>query len=166
MPADTRCSVVFLDAGTLPCALPFEHLAPTVRERIAYQAFDTTAPADVAARVAQAEVVIVIAPSTPETEGMIGAEQLRLLPDDAVLVNVARGKLVDTDALVADAYRQLENVSALNLNMLFLGDGWFDLLFPHDAPDAPAPAPSSRPRRSGCSRARPPWRGTARRRRS
>lgn len=59
MPTDPRCSVVFLDAGTLPCALPFEHLAPAVRERIVYQAFDTTAPADVAARVADAEVVIV-----------------------------------------------------------------------------------------------------------
>ncbi len=49
-----------------------------------------------------ADVVIVIAPSTPETEGMIGAEQLALLPDGALLVNVARGKLVDTDALVAE----------------------------------------------------------------
>ncbi len=49
-----------------------------------------------------ADVVIIIAPSTPETEGMIGAEQLALLPDGALLVNVARGKLVDTDALVAE----------------------------------------------------------------
>jgi phosphoglycerate dehydrogenase-like enzyme len=49
-----------------------------------------------------ADVVIVIAPATPETEGLIGAEQLALLPDDALLVNVARGKLVDTDALVAE----------------------------------------------------------------
>jgi phosphoglycerate dehydrogenase-like enzyme len=49
-----------------------------------------------------ADLVILIAPSTPETEGMIGAEQLALLPDDALLVNVARGKLVDTDALVAE----------------------------------------------------------------
>ena len=49
-----------------------------------------------------ADVVIVIAPATPETEGLIGAEQLALLPDGALLVNVARGKLVDTDALVAE----------------------------------------------------------------
>ena len=33
---------------------------------------------------------------------MIGAEQLALLPDGALLVNVARGQLVDTDALVAE----------------------------------------------------------------
>ncbi len=49
-----------------------------------------------------ADVVIVIAPATPETEGLIGAEQLALLPDGALLVNVARGRLVDTDALVAE----------------------------------------------------------------
>lgn len=49
-----------------------------------------------------ADVAIVIAPSTPETEGMIGAEQLARMPDGALLVNVARGKLVDTDALVAE----------------------------------------------------------------
>ena len=47
-----------------------------------------------------ADVVIVIAPHTPETEGLISAPQLALMPDDALLVNVARGALVDTDALV------------------------------------------------------------------
>ncbi len=45
-------------------------------------------------------MVIVIAPHTPETEGLISAPQLALMPDDALLVNVARGALVDTDALV------------------------------------------------------------------
>jgi phosphoglycerate dehydrogenase-like enzyme len=49
-----------------------------------------------------AEVVIVIAPLTPETDGLIDAAALALLPDDALLVNVARGRLVDTDALVAE----------------------------------------------------------------
>jgi len=49
----------------------------------------------------QADVAFLIAPHTPQTEGMIGAAELALLPDGALLVNVARGKLVDTDALVA-----------------------------------------------------------------
>ncbi len=49
-----------------------------------------------------ADVVFVIAPHTPQTEGILGAEQLALLPDGALVVNVARGKLVDTDALLAE----------------------------------------------------------------
>ena len=49
-----------------------------------------------------AEVVFVIAPLTPETNGLLDAEALALLPDGALLVNVARGRLVDTDALVAE----------------------------------------------------------------
>jgi phosphoglycerate dehydrogenase-like enzyme len=50
----------------------------------------------------EAEVVIVIAPLTPETDGLLDAAALALLPDGALLVNVARGRLVDTDALVAE----------------------------------------------------------------
>ena len=50
----------------------------------------------------EADVVFVIAPHTPETEGLVGAAELAALPDGALLVNVARGKLVDTDALVAE----------------------------------------------------------------
>lgn len=38
---------------------------------------------------------------TPETEGVIGAPELELLPDHAWLVNVARGPHIETDALVA-----------------------------------------------------------------
>jgi phosphoglycerate dehydrogenase-like enzyme len=50
----------------------------------------------------EADVVFLIAPHTPQTEGLIGARELALLPDGALLVNVARGKLIDTDALVAE----------------------------------------------------------------
>ena len=48
-----------------------------------------------------ADIAFVIAPHTPETDGLIGAAELALLPDGALLVNVARGRLVDTEALVA-----------------------------------------------------------------
>jgi phosphoglycerate dehydrogenase-like enzyme len=50
----------------------------------------------------EADVVILIAPHTPETDRLIGAAELALLPEAALLVNVARGRLVDTDALVAE----------------------------------------------------------------
>lgn len=48
-----------------------------------------------------AEVVFVVAALTAETRGLIGEAEFATLPAGAVLVNVARGGLVDTDALVA-----------------------------------------------------------------
>ncbi|GGM23021.1 dehydrogenase [Streptomyces fumigatiscleroticus] len=47
-----------------------------------------------------ADAVVVCAPLTDQTRGMFGAEALALLKDGAMLVNVARGELVDTRALV------------------------------------------------------------------
>ncbi|MFJ8019471.1 hydroxyacid dehydrogenase [Streptomyces sp. NPDC096311] len=48
------------------------------------------------------DIVTVHAPATPETHHMIGRRELELMPDGAVLVNTARGNLVDTTALVAE----------------------------------------------------------------
>jgi len=47
------------------------------------------------------DFVVVCAPATPETRHMIGAPQLALMRRSAFLVNVARGSLVDQDALVS-----------------------------------------------------------------
>ncbi|MGW0986992.1 hydroxyacid dehydrogenase [Streptomyces sp. NPDC002486] len=47
-------------------------------------------------------IVTVHAPETPETRHMIGRRELGLMPDGAVLINTARGGLVDHDALVAE----------------------------------------------------------------
>ncbi|MFF7896131.1 hydroxyacid dehydrogenase [Streptomyces sp. NPDC007907] len=47
-------------------------------------------------------IVTVHAPETPETHHMIGRRELALMPDGAVLINTARGALVDHDALVAE----------------------------------------------------------------
>lgn len=48
------------------------------------------------------EVVIVVVPLTDSTRGMVDAQFLAALPDNALVVNVARGKVVDTDALLAE----------------------------------------------------------------
>jgi D-3-phosphoglycerate dehydrogenase len=49
----------------------------------------------------QSDVLSVHAPLVPETVGLIGARELGLLPAGAVLVNTARGELVDEEALIA-----------------------------------------------------------------
>jgi glyoxylate reductase len=52
--------------------------------------------------LAESDLVSLHAPLVPETEGMIDARRLRLLRDGAVLVNTARGEIVDEQALVAE----------------------------------------------------------------
>jgi D-3-phosphoglycerate dehydrogenase / 2-oxoglutarate reductase len=54
--------------------------------------------------LAEADVVSMHAMVTPETQGMIGAEQFARMKDGAVYLNTARAMLHDTDALV-DALR-------------------------------------------------------------
>ncbi|MEU4832317.1 hydroxyacid dehydrogenase [Streptosporangium sp. NPDC023615] len=48
----------------------------------------------------RAELVTVHAPALPETRGLLDGRRLALLRDGAVVVNTARGSIVDTDALV------------------------------------------------------------------
>lgn len=48
------------------------------------------------------DVVTVHAPDLPETYRMIGARELALVRDSAVLINTARGRLVDTGALTRE----------------------------------------------------------------
>ncbi|GGO20171.1 dihydrofolate reductase [Microbispora rosea subsp. aerata] len=49
----------------------------------------------------RADHVILAAPATPQTYRMVGRDELRALGPHGWLVNVARGELVDTDALLA-----------------------------------------------------------------
>lgn len=51
------------------------------------------------------DVVIAALPLTPATEHLIDAAFLAALPDGALVVNVARGKIADTEAIVAEAGR-------------------------------------------------------------
>lgn len=52
--------------------------------------------------LARAEVVFLGVPLTDETRGLMGAAALAAMPDGALLVNVARGPVVDTDALMVE----------------------------------------------------------------
>jgi C-terminal binding protein len=47
----------------------------------------------------QTDMLSIHAPLTPETRGVLGREQLALLPKDSVVVNDARGPILDLDAL-------------------------------------------------------------------
>jgi phosphoglycerate dehydrogenase-like enzyme len=51
--------------------------------------------------LARTDTLSIHAPLTPETRGMVGAAALALLPKGAVVVNTARGPIVDIDALGA-----------------------------------------------------------------
>ena len=50
--------------------------------------------------LARSEWVVFACPLTDETEGLIGREELLTMPENSTIVNVARGPVIDTDALV------------------------------------------------------------------
>jgi glyoxylate/hydroxypyruvate reductase A len=64
-------------------------------------AHELFAQSDLPAVLPRCDYLVLMVPHTPETEGMIGAAELALLPAGAVLINLARGVIVDQDALVA-----------------------------------------------------------------
>ncbi len=47
------------------------------------------------------DVLSLNCPATPETAGLLNEQRIGLLPDGAIVVNTARGALVDDDALIA-----------------------------------------------------------------
>ncbi|MFF5226526.1 2-hydroxyacid dehydrogenase [Dactylosporangium sp. NPDC000521] len=49
-----------------------------------------------------ADVVVLLVPLTPATTGLVSASFLAAMPDGALLVNAARGPVVDTDAILAE----------------------------------------------------------------
>ena len=51
-------------------------------------------------KLAEFDWVILAVPSTPETENMIGADELAAMRRECVLVNIARGEVVDQPALI------------------------------------------------------------------
>ena len=57
-------------------------------------------PSEIGAFIGQSDFLIVALPQTPETERLIGESELAAMKPDAVLINIARGSIIDEDALV------------------------------------------------------------------
>ena len=51
--------------------------------------------------LATAQILVTLLPKTPETENLMNADRLALLPQGAVILNPGRGPLIDDDALLA-----------------------------------------------------------------
>lgn len=83
---------------------------------------NTLGPDQWRGRVGEFDWVILAVPSTPETEGMIGAAELAAMKPDAVIVNIARGSVIDQLALI-DA---LENKT--------IGGAFLDVTTPEPLP--------------------------------
>ena len=62
---------------------------------------DATYHASVEELLPNCDVLSIHCPATPETTGLLNAERLAMLPAGAVLVNTARGAIIDDDALIA-----------------------------------------------------------------
>lgn len=74
----------------------------------------------------KAQIMVIHAALCKETEGSVTKELLSLLPDGGVIINTARGKIIDQDALLAE----------LESGRLRAG---LDVMYPTDWPDEDAP---------------------------
>ena len=99
-------------AGSKALLLGAGAIGGLIRTRLA--AFDVTVttvrrtpgpgdlgPDDWRARLGDFDWIILAVPATVETDGMIGAPELAAMKPSAVLANIARGSVVDQDALIA-----------------------------------------------------------------
>lgn len=104
----TRLRVVILGAGGLGNALhdrllPFGSVPVRVgRSARVDERGDVAAPADLPSLLRTADAVVVCLPLDESTVGLVDAAFLAALPDDAVVVNIGRGAIVDTEALLAE----------------------------------------------------------------
>ena len=137
--------VVIVGYGSIGRAVE-QRLAPFgVRVgRVARRARPGVEPVErLADAVAGADAVVVLAPLSDATRGLVGAEVLGRMQDGALLVNAGRGPVVDTDALV-DAVRAGRIRAALDVtdpeplpadHLLWTLDGVF--ITPHNSGDTP-----------------------------
>ena len=63
---------------------------------------DLHGPDELPTLLPQANAVVILAPLTDATRGLIGRRALASMPDGTVVINAARGPVLDTDALLAE----------------------------------------------------------------
>ena len=105
-PELTGSRVLIVGAGSIGLAVE-RHLAPfqvtvTRVARTARPDDDVHGVEDLPTLLPHADVVVLVVPLTDATRGLVDAAFLAAMPDGALLVNAARGPVVDTDALVAE----------------------------------------------------------------
>ncbi|MET3805386.1 phosphoglycerate dehydrogenase-like enzyme [Nakamurella sp. UYEF19] len=76
------------------------NLASDPRRRLSGVITDGVELVDLPDVLARCDILVITAALTDETRHLIGAQALSSMKSDAILVNVARGPIVDTDALV------------------------------------------------------------------
>ena len=80
-----KCRVIACDPGVDPARMESDGVEPVSLQRL----------------YAESDIITLHCPSTEETRSMIAADAIAAMKDGALLVNVARGTLVDTADLVA-----------------------------------------------------------------
>lgn len=71
----------------------------------------------------QIDVLVLCVPGTPDSEGLLSAERIALLPEKAFVINVGRGTVIDQDALI----------EALNKGKL--AGAALDVMYPEPLPE-------------------------------
>jgi phosphoglycerate dehydrogenase-like enzyme len=85
----------------LLASLGLRTIALTRNARPVPGADTSVGPEELSMLLASSDYVVLAAPLTAETRGLMSAERLALMRRDAWLINIARGELVDSTALVA-----------------------------------------------------------------
>ncbi|MDT7802454.1 MAG: formate dehydrogenase [Actinomycetota bacterium] len=126
---------------------PFDvHLHYTDRHRLPAEVereLNLTFHPDAADMVPQCDVVTINAPLHPETEGLFGDELIASMKRGAYLINTARAKIADRDAVV----RALESGQLAG----YAGDVWYPQPAPADHPWRTMPYQGMTPHISGSS---------------
>lgn len=92
--------------------LPISYFGRTEKPEHSYRFYS-----DLTAMARDVDTMIVVTPGTPETKNIVNAEVLSALGDTGVLVNVARGSVVDETALIAAL--RAKTIAAAGLDVMW-----------------------------------------------